>query len=99
MFALRARFIKGTEGAEAAKAAKGKFYLSKRRSLLTVTNYSLLITNYFCPFRPLRPLRPFNVVVAWNKRNQQEQTGQHDPISCQKGSDLALTRKLADGTY
>ena len=23
----------------------------------------------------------------------------HNPISCQKGSDLALTRKLADGTY
>ena len=23
----------------------------------------------------------------------------HYPISCQKGSDLALTRKLADGTY
>ena len=23
----------------------------------------------------------------------------HNPISCQKGSDLALTRKMADGTY
>ena len=56
------------KGAEGAKVAKGKFYLSKRRSLLTVTNYSLLITNYFCPFGLLGPLGPFSVAVAFSKR-------------------------------
>ena len=38
------------------------------------------------------------LAVAWNKRNKQPY-GQHDPISCEKGLDLALTRKLADRIY
>ena len=51
------------------------------------------------PLGPLVPFCPFSIAVAWNKRNRHRHTGQHNPISCQKGSDLALTRKLADGTY
>ena len=52
------------------------------------------------PFGPLLPLFcPFSVTVAWHKRSRHRPTGQHDLISCQKGLDLALTRKMADGTY
>ena len=76
------------KGQKRQKGQKGKISLSKRQRLLTITNYSLLITNYFGPFGLLGPVGPFSVAVAWNKRNQQEHTGQQDLISCQKGLDL-----------
>ena len=52
------------------------------------------VTNYL-----LGPFDPFSVAVAWHKRNRHKPSGSHNRISCQKGSDLALARKLANGTY
>ena len=41
----------------------------------------------------------FSSLSSQNKQIKTHLPKYHNPISCQKGLDLALTRKLADGTY
>ena len=60
-------YAEGPKGPKRPERGKLKRFLSKRQSLLTVTNYSLLITNYFCRFCPLAPfifLRVLKIIPA-----------------------------------
>ena len=75
------------KGPKRPKRPKVEIFSFKRQSLLTITNYSLLITNYFCPFCPFLksrslltithysfPLIAPNETIATYKKNALDQT-------------------------